>query len=53
MWFGVPAVGVALGRAVSMPEVLVGGLIAAGQVNMEATQPTHKTAQGKALSTRA
>lgn len=34
-----------------MPEVLVGGLVAAGQVDVKAAQPTHKTAQSKASST--
>ena len=47
-----PAVGVALGRAITMPEVLVGGLVAAGQVDVKAAQPTHKTAQSKAASTK-
>ncbi len=39
-----PVVRVALCCAVSMPEVLIRGLVGGGQEDVETTQPTHKAA---------
>lgn len=39
-----PVVRVALCCAISMPEVLIRGLVGGGQENVETTQPTHKAA---------
>ncbi len=39
-----PVVRVALCCAVSMPEVLIRGLVGGSQEDVETTQPTHKTA---------
>ena len=39
-----PVVRVALCCAISMPEVLICGLVGGSQEDVETTQPTHKTA---------
>ena len=42
-----PVVRVALCSAISMPEVLICGLVGGSQEDVETTQPTHKTADSR------